>query len=96
MNTCQIGEGGSSLFLFFFLFTLDYLSEHSHSHTGLILLIAQNLPHYLHFIFCLFVWLIKNSDGSLIHLTSRSFRGSYVTLRGKKGELGALRYGGMI
>ena len=39
----------------FLLFALDYLSEHSHSHTGLNLLIARNLPCYLHFSFCLFV-----------------------------------------
>ena len=47
---------GPSLFL---LFELDYLSEHSHSHTGWILLIPQNLSCYLHFAFCLFVCLIQ-------------------------------------
>ena len=47
---------GPSLLL---LFTLDYLYENSHSHTGLILLIAWNLPFYKHFAFCLFVWLMQ-------------------------------------
>ena len=43
----------------FLLFTLDYLSEHSHIYTGLILLITQNLPRYFLFTFRLFVWLIQ-------------------------------------
>ena len=39
----------------FLLFALDYLSEHSHIYTGLILLITQNIPRYLLLAFCLFV-----------------------------------------
>ena len=35
------------------------LSVHSHSYESLILFIAWNLPYYLHFAFCLLVWLIK-------------------------------------
>ena len=56
LNWQGVGQSRPSPFL---LFTLDYLSEHSHSHTSLILHIARNLPCYLHFAFCLFVWLIK-------------------------------------
>ena len=66
-------------------FTLDYLSEHSHSHTSLIWLIAWNLPCYLHFTLCLFVWLIKRK---FTHQPSRHwnyFWGSYEVLRGWKG-----------
>ena len=55
----ELARGGFSVGHFhFFLATLDYLSEHFHSHTGLIVLIAQNLLYYLHFAFCLFVCLI--------------------------------------
>ena len=43
----------------FLLFTLDYLSEYSHSDIALMELIAKNLPCYLHIAFCLFVWLIQ-------------------------------------
>ena len=43
----------------FFLFTQDFLSGHSYSHTSLILLIALNLPCYLHFALYLFIWLMK-------------------------------------
>ena len=43
----------------FFLFTQDYLSEHSYSYTSLILLIAENVPCCFRFALCLFVWLIK-------------------------------------
>ena len=55
-NWQGLGPVWLSLFL---LFTLNYLSEHPHIDTGLILLVAQNLPCYLHFASCLFVWLIK-------------------------------------
>ena len=41
----------------FLLFTLDYLSEHSHIYPALILLITQNLPNYLVFCF-LFICMI--------------------------------------
>ena len=41
-----------SLLLFF---TLEDLSEHSHIYKCLILLVARNLPCYLHFAFCLIV-----------------------------------------
>ena len=44
----------------FLLFTLDYLSEHSHIYTSFILLITEILPHYLLFAFCLFVWLAQS------------------------------------
>ena len=47
---------GPSLLL---LFPLEDLSEHSYIYKCLILLIAQNLPCYLHFAFCLIVWLIS-------------------------------------
>ena len=47
---------GPSLLL---LFALEDLSEHSHIYKRLILLIARNLPCYLHFAFCLIVWLIS-------------------------------------
>ena len=40
-------------------FTSDYLSEHSHCHTGVILLIIRNLPSYLHLALCCFVWLTE-------------------------------------
>ena len=57
------------------------LSEHSHSYTSLILLIAWNLPSYLHSAFCLYSW--SNSNVPLIHLTIRNVSGgSYVTMRG--------------
>ena len=55
----------------FLLFALDYLSKHSHSHIGLILLIAWNLPHYLILLsVCLYGW--SNSNISLIHLTIKT------------------------
>ena len=44
----------------FHLFTLDYLSEHPHIYTDLILLITQNFSRYLLFAFCLFLWLIQS------------------------------------
>ena len=47
---------GPSLLL---LFALEDLSEHSHIYKRLILLIARNLPCYLHFAFSLIVWLIS-------------------------------------
>ena len=65
---------GSSLFL---LFTQDYLSEHSYSHTSLILLIA-----YVFFVTCILLsvclcgW--SNSHVPLIYLTIRSFRRLHV------------------
>ena len=43
----------------FLLVLLSYMPKHSHSHTGLILLIAWNLSCYLYFAFCFFVWFIK-------------------------------------
>ena len=51
-------DGSRAGRLRFFLFTQDYLSEHSHCYSSLILLIAW-IFRYLHFAFCLFVWLIK-------------------------------------
>ena len=78
----------------FLFFTLIYSSEYSYNHTGIILLIAWNLLCYLHFAFCLFVWLIKLKY--VPHLSSHQdcFRGSYITLRGWKGGLQALNYWG--
>ena len=35
------------------------LPEHSYSYESLILLIASNLPCYLHFAFCLYVWFLS-------------------------------------
>ena len=58
----------------FLLFTLDYLPEHFHNHTSLILLIAWNLSCYLHFAFRLFVWLIKLKCNPN-HLTIRNVSG---------------------
>ena len=43
----------------FLFFRLDYMSEHSYSHSGFILFIAQNLPCCLHFAFCLSIRFIK-------------------------------------
>ena len=74
--------GGPSLFL---LFELDYLSEHSHIHTGWILLIPQNLLCYLHFAFCLFVCLIQLKKLSLIHLTIGLLQEIIVTIERLKG-----------
>ena len=40
----ELGRGGFRVsYIWFFLFTLDHFSEHSHSHAGLILLIARNI-----------------------------------------------------
>ena len=56
----QTGQGyGFYELSLFLLFMLDYLSEHSHIYTGLILLTTQNLQCYLLFAFCLFVLLIQ-------------------------------------
>ena len=84
-SICEIGKAwisyGLSLFL---LFTLDYLSEHSYSHTGLILFITGNLLCYLHFAFCLlYGWL--NVSVPLIDLTIRAGLGNHVILRDWKG-----------
>ena len=77
---------GPMLAIYFFLFTLDCMSEHSHSHAGLVLHIAWNLPCYLHFAFCLFVWLIKLKCVSHPSHNYECFRGSCLILRGWKGE----------
>ena len=71
--------------LHFFLFTLNYLSKHSNGHTGLIFFISWNLPYYFHFVFFLFVWLMKLK--SVLHPSHYQdyFRGPYVILRGWKG-----------
>ena len=61
----------------FLLLTQDYLSEHCYSHISLILLIAWNLPCYLYFYFCLFVWLIKLKC-TLIYLTFRTVSGDHM------------------
>ena len=84
-SICEIGKAwisyGLSLFL---LFTLDYLSEHSYSHTGLILFITGNLLSYLHFTFCLlYGWL--NVSVPLIDLTIRAALGNHVIFRDWKG-----------
>ena len=86
-SICEIGKAwlsyGLSLFL---LFTLDYLSEHSYSHTGLILFITGNLLSYLHFAFCLlYGWL--NVSVPLIDLTIRAALGNHVILRDWKGGI---------
>ena len=69
---------------FFFLFTLDYLSQHSYSHISLILFITENLPSYLHSAFCLYGWL--NSNVPLIDLTITTVLGNHVILRDCKGR----------
>ena len=57
----ELERGGSRVgYICFFLFTLDHLSEHSHSHTGLILLIARNI---LLLAFCfLFVCMVDQTQ----------------------------------
>ena len=66
--------------------TLNYLPEHSHSHTRLILLIAWNPHCYLHFAFCLFAWSIKLKFIAHQSRHLDCFRGSYVILTGWKGK----------
>ena len=70
----------------FLLFTENYLFEHFHSHTSLILFIAWNLPCYLHFASCLFVWLIKFRCTPHPSHHWDCLRGLYVILRGWKEE----------
>ena len=51
----ELARGGSGCEPSVSYFSLDYLSEHTHSHTNLIILAAQNLPFYLNFSFiCLY------------------------------------------
>ena len=76
---------------FFWLHWITCLSI-LHSHTGLTLLIAWNLPRYLHFAFCLFVRLIKLKCAPHPSHYLDYFRESYVILWGWKGDLEALNY----
>ena len=90
MNTWQFhlwnkqGVGPMWTISISFLFTVNHLSEHSHSHTGLILLIVWNLHCYLHFAFCLFVWLIKLKCLSSISPLGL-FQGIIHNIEGLKG-----------
>ena len=55
-------ENDNFLFSHLFMFPHEGFMKafwHSHSYAGVILLIAWNLPFYLYFAFCLFIWLIK-------------------------------------
>ena len=79
-SICQIDKGacascGPSPF---FLFTQDFLSEHSP--VTQIHLIAWNIPCYLHLAFCLLVWLIKLKFTPYISHQD-CFRESQVILR---------------
>ena len=66
------------------------LSEHSYRYTGLILLIASNLPCYLHFAFCSNVWSKSIVPPHPSH-HKKCFR-VYVILRAERGHFGALNY----
>ena len=71
---------GSHVGHLFLLFTKDYLSEHSYSHTSLILLIAWNL---LLFVVCfVFVCVVDQTQLYPSSISSLGlFRGSYVILK---------------
>ena len=100
-SICRIGKGwvpcGSSPFL---LCTLDYLYKHSHSHTGLILLIKNLIkivPVTSIFAFCLFVWLIQLKCVCLSISPLELFQGIICNIeRLRKGNLGALNYLGDV
>ena len=87
MNTCQfllwnqqgVGLVGLPPFL---LFTLYYLSEHSHSDTGLVLRITRNFIFYLLFAFSLFLWLNKFKCFPYPFHHQDCLKVSYVMLRG--------------
>ena len=72
---CRIGKGWLPCGPFsFFLFTLDNASEHSHSHTGLVLL----ADIFTVTVFCLlFLSVWSNSNVSVIHLTVRIVLGNH-------------------
>ena len=54
----------------------NYLSEHLHSDTGVILIVARNLPVTCIFLSdCLYGW--SNSNVSIIYLTIRTISGNH-------------------
>ena len=69
----ELGRGEFHVGHLHFFFKIDYLSEHSYSHTGLIFFFARNLAFYLHFAFC---W--SNSNVPFIHPTIRTVSGDQM------------------
>ena len=79
VQVVKFTRGGSCVdnLRFFRLHRITYLSILSRK--SLILLIAWNSPCYLHFVFCLFLWLIKLKCTP--HSPLELFWGLYVMLR---------------
>ena len=86
----KLTRNGSRVSHFRFCLHRTTLSGHSYSYTSLILLIASNLPCYLHFAFYLCVW--SKSNVPLIHLTIKNVSGDMQYWGAEGGDFGALNY----